>query len=206
MSQELADRPFRFGHSLFTVKGLARPLWLGTNRFCCGNCGEAAMRDIRNDLTTTCKIDRRRDRGGIRPVRAEAGAVADERDGRVAELQAELAALSKLIEFEHRRMANEEQRRIGQRGAAGASSGPPAAASTLACRLHHAQAERDRALSKDDLVNLTLQEGIFADPESADHGIHGTLVNVIRNEYIRQLHDGTFVPNTLPPALRRHAG
>jgi hypothetical protein len=52
-----------------------------------------------------------------------------------------------------------------------------------------------------------LQEGIFADPESADHGIHGTLVNIIRNEYIRQLHDGTFVPNTLPPALRmRHAG
>jgi hypothetical protein len=129
-----------------------------------------------------------------------------ERDGRVAELQTELAALSKLIESEHRRMANEEQRHMANEVPLALpqvhqQQQPPSLADFIMHKLNELG-----PLSKDDLVNLSLQEGIFADPESADHGIHGTLVNVIRNEYIRQLHDGTFVPNTLPPALRRHAG
>jgi hypothetical protein len=128
-----------------------------------------------------------------------------ERDGRVAELQSELAALSKLIESEHRRMANEEQRRMTNEvplALPQVHQQPPSLADFIMHKLNELG-----PLSKDDLVNLSLQEGIFADPESADHGIHGTLVSIIRNEYIRQLHDGTFVPNTLPPALRmRHAG
>jgi hypothetical protein len=128
-----------------------------------------------------------------------------ERDGRVAELQTELAALSKLIESEHRRMGNEEQRRMANEVPLALPQVHQQQAPSLADFIMHKLNELG-PLSKDDLVNLSLQEGIFADPESADHGIHGTLVNVIRNEYIRQLHDGTFVPNTLPPVLRRHAG
>ncbi len=57
-------------------------------------------------------------------------------------------------------------------------------------------------MSKDDLVNLALQEGLFADVESADRAVHGTLVHIIRSEHLRQQHDGTFVPNTPPQALR----
>jgi hypothetical protein len=57
-------------------------------------------------------------------------------------------------------------------------------------------------MSKDDLVNLTLKERLFDDSESADRAVHATLVNIIRSEHLRQLHDGTFVPNTPPQALR----
>ena len=102
-------------------------------------------------------------------------------------------------------MAGEEQRRMANEAPLAlppVHQQPPSLADFIMHKLNELG-----PLSKDDLVNLSLQEGIFADPESADHGIHGTLVNIIRNEYIRQLHDGTFVPNTLPPAVRmRHAG
>jgi hypothetical protein len=57
-------------------------------------------------------------------------------------------------------------------------------------------------MSKEALVNLALREGLFADVESADRAVHGTLVHIIRSEHLRQLHDGTFVPNTPPQALR----
>jgi hypothetical protein len=164
------------------------------------------MRDIRNDLTQRARLVEDQIAAAYGQFEQRLEQLQAERDGRVAELQTELAALSKLIESEHRRMANEEQRRM-------ANEVPLALpqvhqqqqAPSLADFIMHKLNELG-PLSKDDLVNLSLQEGIFADPESADHGIHGTLVNVIRNEYIRQLHDGTFVPNTLPPALRRHAG
>jgi hypothetical protein len=57
-------------------------------------------------------------------------------------------------------------------------------------------------MSKDDLVNLTWKEGLFDDRESADRAVHTTLVNIIRSEHLLQLHDGTFVPNTVPQAIR----
>ena len=53
------------------------------------------------------------------------------------------------------------------------------------------------AMSKDDIVSLTLNEGYFADAESADRGVQASLVTLHRNEHIRQMHDGTFVPATL---------
>lgn len=163
------------------------------------------MRDIRNDLTQRARLVEDQIAAAYGQFEQRLEQLQAERDGRVAELQTELAALSKLIESEHRRMANEAQRRMANEVPLALPPVHQQQAPSLADFIMHKLNELG-PLSKDDLVNLSLQEGIFADPESADHGIHGTLVNVIRNEYIRQLHDGTFVPNTLPPALRRHAG
>ncbi len=160
------------------------------------------MRDIRNDLTQRARLVEEQIAAAYGQFEQRMEQLQAERDGRIAELQSELAALSRLIESEHRRISNEvdQQRRLSNEMplALPQASQPQ---HSLADFIMHKLNELG-PLSKDDLVNLTLQEGIFADPESADHGVHGTLVNVIHNEQIRQLHDGTFVPNTMPQNLR----
>lgn len=111
-----------------------------------------------------------------------------EREGRVSELKAELSALGRLMDVEHRRMANVLPLQT-----------PPqiSLADFILQRLSEIG-----PMSKDDLVNLVLKEGLFDDVESADRAVHTTLLNIIRSEHLRQLHDGTFVPNTVPQAVR----
>jgi hypothetical protein len=111
-----------------------------------------------------------------------------EREGRVSELKAELSALGRLMDVEHRRMANVLPLQT-----------PPqiSLADFILQRLSEIG-----PMSKNDLVNLVLKEGLFDDVESADRAVHTTLVNIIRSEHLRQLHDGTFVPNTVPQAVR----
>lgn len=57
-------------------------------------------------------------------------------------------------------------------------------------------------MSKDDLVSLTLNDGLFADAESADRGVQAALLSILRNEHIRQLQNGTFAPATLSQTIR----
>lgn len=111
-----------------------------------------------------------------------------EREGRVSELKAELSALGRLMDVEHRRMANVLPLQT-----------PPqiSLADFILQRLSEIG-----PMSKDDLVNLVLKEALFDDVESADRAVHTTLLNIIRSEHLRQLHDGTFVPNTVPQAVR----
>src|SRR5262249_11378041 len=52
------------------------------------------------------------------------------------------------------------------------------------------------AMSRDDLRRLSLQEGYFADVESADRGVQVTLFNVVKAGFIRQLPNGNFAPAT----------
>jgi hypothetical protein len=155
------------------------------------------MRDIRNDLEQRARLIEEEIAAAYGQYEQMLQQLQSERDGRVAGLQEELAALSRLMEAEQRRMASEAPLALPQ---------PQQAALSLADFIIHKLNEMG-PLSKDDLVNLSLQEGIFADSESADHGVHATLVAIIRAEQIRQLHDGTFVPNSVLQAMRiRHAG
>jgi len=57
------------------------------------------------------------------------------------------------------------------------------------------------ALSKDDVLNLALKDGYFADAESADRGVQAALVILHRNEHIRQLQDGSFAPPALSQTI-----
>ena len=57
------------------------------------------------------------------------------------------------------------------------------------------------AMSRDDLRRLALQEGYFADADTADRGMHNTLLNVVKAGHIRQLPGGDFAPATIQ--LRR---
>jgi hypothetical protein len=58
------------------------------------------------------------------------------------------------------------------------------------------------AMSRDDLRRLSLQEGYFADVESADRGVQVTLFNVVKAGFVRQLPNGNFAPATALDAIR----
>ena len=57
-------------------------------------------------------------------------------------------------------------------------------------------------MSRDDLRRLSLQEGYFADVESANQGVQVTLFDVIEAGFIRQLPNGNFAPATVVDTSR----
>ena len=58
------------------------------------------------------------------------------------------------------------------------------------------------ALTHDELCQLAVQEGYFADGEIAERGVNVTLMNVVKAGFIRQLPNGTFAPATVMDTIR----
>ena len=58
------------------------------------------------------------------------------------------------------------------------------------------------AMPRDDLRRLALQEGYFVDAETADRGVHATLINIVKAGLIRQLPNGNFAPATVLDTIR----
>jgi hypothetical protein len=58
------------------------------------------------------------------------------------------------------------------------------------------------AMSRDDLRRLSLQEGYFADADTADRGVHTALINIVKAGLIRQLPNGNFAPATVLDTIR----
>jgi hypothetical protein len=58
------------------------------------------------------------------------------------------------------------------------------------------------AMSRDDLRRLAVQEGYFNDGDSAERGVHATLINVVKAGFIRQLPNGNFAPATVLDTIR----
>jgi hypothetical protein len=58
------------------------------------------------------------------------------------------------------------------------------------------------AMSRDDLRRLALQEGYFADSDTADRAMHNMLLNVVKAGLIRQLPNGNFAPATVLDTIR----
>ena len=178
------------------------------------------MRDIRGDL---------QDRAGLLEEQIKAHKaqfdnliekLKREHDTRLEDLKAELEAVNRLIEVEHRRLAtapaapNREpvQHHASHQAAPQHIAQPPAPAQHV---LHRPQPQSQvepelqladflvrklnevGAMSRDDLRRLSLQEGYFADADTADRGVHTTLLNVVTAGLIRQLPNGNFAPATV---------
>ena len=58
------------------------------------------------------------------------------------------------------------------------------------------------AMPRDELRRFALQEGYFVDAETADRGVHATLINVVKAGLIRQLPNGNFAPATVLDTIR----
>lgn len=57
-------------------------------------------------------------------------------------------------------------------------------------------------LSREDLRGIAIQEGYFADAESAERGVTATLLNVAKAGLVRQLPNGNFAPATVLDTIR----
>ncbi|MEZ0279393.1 MAG: hypothetical protein ACAH04_09390 [Methylibium sp.] len=57
-------------------------------------------------------------------------------------------------------------------------------------------------LSREDLRRIAIQEGYFADGESAERGVTATLLNVAKAGLVRQLPNGNFAPATVLDTIR----
>jgi len=165
------------------------------------------MRDIRIDLQERARLIEDQISAAYAQFEKMIEQLQAEREGRVSELKSELAALSKLMEVEHRRMANilplqAPAPQLSPAPKLSQSAQPPQGSQlSLSDFIMHNLNEAG-ALSKDDVLNLALKDGYFADAESADRGVQAELVILHRNEHIRQLQDGSFAPATLSQTIR----
>ena len=159
------------------------------------------MRDIRIDLQERARLIEDQISASYAQFEKMIEQLQNERENRVLELKSELAALSKLMDVEHRRMANVLPLATQAPAPQSAPQQSPGQKLSLSDFIMHSLNEAG-AMSKDDILNLALKDGYFADAESADRGVQASLIILHRNEHIRQLQDGTFAPATLSQTIR----
>jgi hypothetical protein len=160
------------------------------------------MRDIRNDLQERARLIEEQISGAYAQFEKMLEQLQAEREGRVADLKSELGAVVKLLEAEHRRMANVLPIPTSQ--ATAPQSAPPQIAQPQISLSEFILRKLNDIgpMSKDDLINFAYQDGLFADAESTERAVHAALISTLRNEQIRQLQDGTFAPVTLAQTVR----
>jgi len=154
------------------------------------------MRDIRIDLQERARLIEDQISASYAQFEKMIEQLQSERESRVSELKSELAALSKLMDVEHRRMANVLP--LATQAPAPQSPGPQLSLSDFIMR----SLNEAGAMSKDDILSLALNDGYFADAESADRSVQASLIILHRNEHIRQLQDGSFAPATLSQTIK----
>jgi hypothetical protein len=174
------------------------------------------MRDIRGDLQDRVKLleeQRKAQQGQFENLIEQ---IKREHEARLEALQTELDAVNTLMEVENRRLG----------GVAAVPHEQPQPQPHIQPQVHiRAQAPQPQApqaqqphqpladflirklgevgaMSRDDLRRLAVQEGYFADGESAERGVHTTLINVVKAGLIRQLPNGNFAPATVLDTIR----
>jgi hypothetical protein len=174
------------------------------------------MRDIRSDLQDRASLLEEQ----INAHEAQFDKIVEqlrvEHEGRLDDLKAEFAAVTKLMELEQRRIGNAPapkahapqpqpqpqpqpvHQSAHQHQPAPQASQPPQPLADFLVR----KMSEVGAMSRDDLRRLTMQEGYFADPESAERGVTATLLNVVKAGLIRQLPNGNFAPATVLDTIR----
>jgi hypothetical protein len=175
------------------------------------------MRDIRSDLEERANLIEEEIEAVVAHFEQAIQPLQSERDARLAELKTERAALGALIEAERRRLPEPrpieaEHRRLPE--ARPIEPERQRAPSTVRQGAVPRQSLGDflaRKLaeigprSTDDLNSIAVQEGYFPDTARANPGVHATLVDLLRNDRIRQLPDGTLALATVSQMIRRQA-
>ena len=171
-----------------------------------------AMRDIRGDLQDRAALLEEQLNTHEAQYEKLIEQLKREHETRLEDLRAELEAVNRLMELELRRI---ETVPAGQRTPAREPMGQ-----AVHQQPQHAQPQSQRqpqlpladflvrklneagAMSRDDLRRLTLQEGYFADADTAERGVQTTLINVVKAGLIRQLPNGNFAPATVLDTIR----
>lgn len=191
------------------------------------------MRDIRGDLQDRASLLEEQINNAEAHFDKLVEQLRAEHESRLEDLKAELAAVSRLMEVELRRLGNmqvaaskaqapqpapqpshhhqpahQPSHQASHQPSHQASHQPshqqapqPSPQQPLADFLVRKLSEVG-AMSRDDLRRLSMQEGYFADAESAERGVTTTLLNVVKAGLIRQLPNGNFAPATVLDTIR----
>jgi hypothetical protein len=187
------------------------------------------MRDIRGDLQDRANLleeQIKAQRGQFEKLIEQ---IKREHESRLEDMRTELEAVNTLMEIENRRIGVASAVPQGQPQSYPHHAQPQAQAQPqahaqpqvhLQVQPHQAQPQQPQqphqpladflirklgevgAMSRDDLRRLAVQEGYFNDGDSAERGVHATLINVVKAGFIRQLPNGNFAPATVLDTIR----
>ena len=186
------------------------------------------MRDIRGDLQDRASLLEQQISGQEVQFEKLVAQIRAEHEARLKDLRTEFDAVTKLNEFEQRRLDNAAQapkdvpvqptpQAVSQSSLQNEPATPQAHQGIHQPAQQPAPAPLPEqplddflvrkvnevgAMSRDDLRRLSLQEGYFADVESADRGVQVTLFNVVKAGFLRQLPNGNFAPATVLDTIR----
>ena len=177
------------------------------------------MRDIRGDLQDRANLLEEQISAHEAQFEKLIDQLKREHDQRLGDLKTELEAVNRLLDLELRRLES-----------APAASAPVRESVQHVSRhapqhtqhqpAQHAQPQHAQqpqvpladflvrklneagAMSRDDLRRFSLQEGYFGDADTADRGVHSTLLSVVKSGLIRQLPNGNFAPATVLDTIR----
>ena len=147
------------------------------------------MRDIQSDLQERATLINEQIRAAYAHFERILEKLQNERDARIADLQSGLAMIAKFTEFEQQFFGNVS---------------PPVPPSPLVALadLFMRKLNEVGPMSREELVDMAVNQGFFPDAETALQGVHPMVVNMLRSELIRELPNGTFAPPTMSQAIK----
>jgi hypothetical protein len=186
------------------------------------------MRDIRGDLQDRASLLEEQINAHEAQFDKLLEQLRAEHESRLEDLKTEFAAVTKLMELEHRRLSNvpsAPKAAVAQPAPQAAHQGSHQTAHQAAHPSAHQPSHQSAhqpapqpqqpladflvrklnevgAMSRDDLRRLAMQEGYFADADTAERGVHATLLNVVKAGLIKQLPNGNFAPATVLDTIR----
>jgi hypothetical protein len=157
------------------------------------------MRDIRGDLQERANLLEQQ----INTAQAQFEKLIEhfrrEHDSKLKDLKAELEAVNRVTEIEQRRLGSVTSAPKPQ-----PQSQQPQPQQPLANFLVRKLSEAG-PMSSEDLCRLAVQEGYFADSDSAEYGVHAMLMHVVKAGQIQQLPNANFAPTVTDITRLRRA-
>ena len=190
------------------------------------------MRDIRGDLQDRASLLEEQINAHEAQFEKLMEQIRAEHEARLEDLKAEFAALTKLLELEHRRLGAQAPKAAPAPPASQAVHQPSHQGAHQSAHQTHQPAHQPHqgghqpaqqpapqpqqpladflvrklnevgAMSRDDLRRSAMHEGYFAEADTADRGVHATLLNVVKAGLIRQMPNGNFAPATVLDTIR----
>lgn len=191
------------------------------------------MRDIRGDLQDRASLLEEQINAHEAQFEKLMEQIRAEHEARLEDLKAEFAALTKLLELEHRRLGAQAPKAAPAPPAPQAVHQPSHQGAHQSAHQTHQPAHQPHqggghqpahqpapqpqqpladflvrklnevgAMSRDDLRRSAMHEGYFAEADTADRGVHATLLNVVKAGLIRQMPNGNFAPATVLDTIR----
>ena len=141
------------------------------------------MRDIRGDLQERANVFEQQISVAQDQFESLIEQLKKEKDSRLGDLKAELDAVNRVMEIKHRRLRS-------------ATSSPKSQPQQPLAEFLVRKLSEIGPLSSEDLSRLAAHEGYFADDDSAQKGVHATLMGVVKEGQIQQLPNTRFASAT----------